>query len=408
MKKSLRYLIMFIIISVFLMAIMPNMIYAPPSILYVDWRNNSGTENGTETYPFNTIGEAVAVVTNGWTISVASGTYNESLSIGLTAESITIEGEDDSNTIIKGSGSSGVLGVFHNGGGPDNDVLVLRNLTITDGVASNGGGINSSIYRLEVYNCNIYGNHATNGGGGISSTKTTIIDGCNISNNWAASGVMGGGIYFSTGTLTITNSIIGNNSAGDFGSGIFAEGGGIWFRTGTLNISNCSIYNNITKSGSLGSSPVGNAIDIGSTLNATMNWWGSSSGPYQDPLNVSGQGNSIIGSGLLLSDFYPWLTSDPFAASGATIEPVWIRTMPMTCSHVWINEDNKFQFVFQYPYRDNNWVKIYDMSGKEVYSVDMPYDNPNLIVDLPNGMYTVKTFTVGSTEPIQTFIIGKP
>jgi hypothetical protein len=47
---------------------------------------------------------------------------------------------------------------------------------------------------------------------------------------------------------------------------------------------------------------------------------------------------------------------------------------------VWINEDNKFQFSFIYPYRDNNWVKIYDMSEKEVYSIDMPYDNPNLIV----------------------------
>jgi hypothetical protein len=87
--------------------------------------------------------------------------------------------------------------------------------------------------------------------------------------------------------------------------------------------------------------------------------------------------------------------------------PVWVRTMFMTCYRAWINEDNKFQFIFWYPYRDNNWVKIYDMEGKMVYEIDMPYDNPNLIVDLPDGMYTVKTFTVGSTEPRQTFVIGK-
>jgi hypothetical protein len=85
----------------------------------------------------------------------------------------------------------------------------------------------------------------------------------------------------------------------------------------------------------------------------------------------------------------------------------WVRTMPMTCSRVWINEDNNFQFVFQYPYRNNNWVRIYDAGGKMVYEIDMPYDDPNLIVNLPDGMYTVKTFTVGSTEPIQTFVIGK-
>jgi hypothetical protein len=408
MKKSLSYLIIFFIISVLLMAVMPNMIYAPPSILYVDKSNNSGTENGSETFPFNTIGEALAVATSGWTISVASGIYNENLDIPLTSKTISIVGSGPSKPVIDGKGSGSAIRVYHNGGGLDNDVLILRNLAITNGQNGNGGGIYSLIYRLEVYGCDIYGNHGTNGGGGISSTRTTIIDGCNISNNWAASGVMGGGIYFSTGTLTITNSIISNNSAGEFGSGMFAEGGGIWFRNGTLNISNCSIYNNITKSGALGSSPVGNAIDIGSTLNATMNWWGSPTGPYQDPENTAGQGNSIIGDDVVLSNFYPWLTNDPFAVAGTIAEPVWIRTGPMMCSRVWINEDNKFQFVFQYPYRDNNWVKIYDMSGKGVFSVDMPYDDPNLIVDLPNGMYTVKTFTVGSTEPIQTFLIGKP
>ena len=95
--------------------------------------------------------------------------------------------------------------------------------------------------------------------------------------------------------------------------------------------------------------------------------------------------------------------------SNTESEPVvWVRTMPMTCYQVWINEDNNFQFVFWYPYRDNNWVKIYDMSGKEVFSIDMPIDNPNLIVDLPDGFYTVKTFNLDPTTPIQTFIIGKP
>jgi hypothetical protein len=88
-------------------------------------------------------------------------------------------------------------------------------------------------------------------------------------------------------------------------------------------------------------------------------------------------------------------------------KPVWVRDSEMKCKAIWINEDGYFQFSFIYPYADNNWVKIYDMSGKLVYEVDMPYDNPNIIVDLPDGMYTVKTFTAGSTSPIQTFVIGK-
>ena len=34
----------------------------------------------------------------------------------------------------------------------------------------------------------------------------------------------------------------------------------------------------------------------------------------------------------------------------------------------------------------------YGISGKPVYKVDIPFDNLHIIVGLPNGMYTVKTF----------------
>mgnify|MGYP001766620561 CR=1 FL=1 len=88
-------------------------------------------------------------------------------------------------------------------------------------------------------------------------------------------------------------------------------------------------------------------------------------------------------------------------------EPVWLRDTPMKCKAVWVNANGNFQFSFIYPYANNNWVKIYDVNSKEVYSIDMPYDNPNIIVDLPGGQFTVKTFH-DQMEPIQTFVIGKP
>ena len=91
---------------------------------------------------------------------------------------------------------------------------------------------------------------------------------------------------------------------------------------------------------------------------------------------------------------------------GAEPEPVWVRTMPMTCWQVWINEDNDFQFIFWYPYKDKNWVRIYDMKGSMVFEIDLPKNDPNLIVDLPDGMYNVKTFH--DQELLQEFLIGKP
>ena len=82
------------------------------------------------------------------------------------------------------------------------------------------------------------------------------------------------------------------------------------------------------------------------------------------------------------------------------------RTQPMTCWQVWINEDDNFQFIFWYLYKDNNWVRIYDMEDNMVYEADMHLKDPNLIVDLPDGFYMVKTFHHDTL--LQEFLIGKP
>ena len=124
-------------------------------------------------------------------------------------------------------------------------------------------------------------------------------------------------------------------------------------------------------------------------------------------MNANGSGQTRLTNNTA-NDIDPSFSHNGTAAAAAPyVAPVWIRTGPMVCANVWVNEKGNFQFVFWYPYRDNNWVKIYDTSGKQVFSIDMPLDNPQFEVSLPDGMYTVKTFTVGSTTPIQTFTIGK-
>jgi hypothetical protein len=119
---------------------------------------------------------------------------------------------------------------------------------------------------------------------------------------------------------------------------------------------------------------------------------------------------SGIGTQNIVTSFYYDLYATGPSSENVTIEYRWgqsIRTSDLVCQKVWVNEKGNFQFVFWYAYRDNNWVKIYDMNGKEVYSINMPYDNPQFEVSLPDGMYTVKTFSIDQVTPIQTFIIGK-
>jgi len=91
-----------------------------------------------------------------------------------------------------------------------------------------------------------------------------------------------------------------------------------------------------------------------------------------------------------------------------TVSKPWVRDHEMTCYQVWVNKDNNFEFVFWWEYANNNWVKIYDMAGNEVFSIDMLYGSANFITGLPDGMYTVKTFHNGFETPIQEFLIGKP
>jgi hypothetical protein len=123
-------------------------------------------------------------------------------------------------------------------------------------------------------------------------------------------------------------------------------------------------------------------------------------------VSVSGIGTTNIITSINYDLFFT-----PYSEENITIEYRWgqsIRTSDLVCQRVWVNEKGNFQFVFWYAYRDNNWVKIYDINGKEVYSINMPYDNPQFEVSLPDGMYTVKTFSIDQVTPIQTFIIGKP
>lgn len=86
----------------------------------------------------------------------------------------------------------------------------------------------------------------------------------------------------------------------------------------------------------------------------------------------------------------------------------WVRgDRDMVCYQVWVNDDGCFEFVFWYEYKDNNWVKIYDMAGNEVFSVDMAYGDASFEACIADGIYTVKTFHVDMSEPLQEFVIAK-
>jgi uncharacterized protein YgiM (DUF1202 family) len=131
------------------------------------------------------------------------------------------------------------------GGGIRNDgTLTITNSTISGNNANNaGGGIYNASGTLTITNSTISGNSAGGGGGGIDNDfGTATITNSAISGNSATNGD-GGGI-FNTNTLTITNSTISGNSA----AGFLTVGGGI-INYGTLEITNSTISGNSASGG---------------------------------------------------------------------------------------------------------------------------------------------------------------
>jgi len=156
------------------------------------------------------------------------------------------------NVTISGGGSTGVFlidagaqvdltgltisdGSALDGGGIDNaGTLALMNDTISSSSAQTNGGAIYNTGTLTLTNATLSGNHA-NFGGGIYNTGTLSVSSSTISSNSAHAGVSsadsGGGIY-NTGTLTLTNATLTGNHANN--------GGGI-YNTGTLSVSSSTI-----------------------------------------------------------------------------------------------------------------------------------------------------------------------
>lgn len=167
-----------------------------------------------------TLREAIEAAASGDEIGFATGLQgdikladgalliNKSLTID-GAGRITVDAQRGSNVIFVGA-----------------DLVTLAGLTLVNGLqsGSSGGGIAASGGVLTLDNVTLSRNEATSGGGGIAaaiSAEVTIRN-SRISDNVAE---VGGGVSVGQGTsLTLINSTVDGNRAGDNGGGLFNEG----------------------------------------------------------------------------------------------------------------------------------------------------------------------------------------
>ena len=189
-----------------------------------------------------------------------------------TTEPVAIDGPGVGVVTISGGGVFQVINVPHGA------TVTLEGITIEDGTASSGGGVESN-GTLTLINTNLQSNTALNGGG-LSSTGQLKISGGVIENNQASNGAgldisgslylsdatikantastNGGGVEYSGGTggkLTITGSTLSANKGAE-------SGGGIYIGSGAVSITGGSVTNNTANQG-------GGLFDNGATVTVT-------------------------------------------------------------------------------------------------------------------------------------------
>jgi parallel beta-helix repeat protein len=194
-----------------------------------------------------TIQMGINAASNGDTVLVAPGTYQEN--IDFLGKAIKVTSTNGSAvTTIKNNGGGSVV-TFHSGEGLKS---ILNGFTITGGWASfGGGGIEISNASPTITNNKIIGNQACEGDGIDVNFGSPLIKGNTITGNsqfGCSGGTGGGGIKIGgAASAQVVGNLITNNDAGS------GDGGGIsLFAAGTPTIMNNIISNNSTQGGGFG------------------------------------------------------------------------------------------------------------------------------------------------------------
>ncbi len=203
---------------------------------------------------------------DGDTITFAAGLMNGTgtLTMGqlLITDDVMINGDagiGGTRITINGGGGNRIFELTTAGAGSI-DAVTISNLIITNGSATEGGGIlvNASD-DLTLSNVEVSSNTAQNGGGIFNDGTASIEAGSMITGNSAS--VSGGGIFNDAGTmLTVNDSTVGNNTAGN--------GGGI-FNQGTASIEAESLITGNTASGVAANNGGGGIYNDGGMLTVT-------------------------------------------------------------------------------------------------------------------------------------------
>ncbi|MEO5720504.1 MAG: choice-of-anchor Q domain-containing protein [Chthoniobacterales bacterium] len=181
---------------------------------------------------------------DGIDISLPTGSIiNLSAALPDITESVSIAGPGP-NLVTVRRNTAGTYRIFNVTAGPTS----ISGLTISNGVATTGGGINKTSSALTITNCVFLGNVAQNGGGIYNGGGTLNVTNCAFTNNGADA--TGGGIandFFGTLNVigsTFTGNIANNGNPSASGGAAIGNGNLNSSSGGFANVTNCTITGN--------------------------------------------------------------------------------------------------------------------------------------------------------------------
>src|SRR5882724_202152 len=135
------------------------------------------------------------------------------------------------STVSSNRAAAGAAGLYNAG------TLTLTHSTVSGNVTSAaGGGLYNSSGTLTLTHSTVSGNAASSGGGGLYNAGTLTLTHSTVSGN--VTSAAGGGLYNSSGTLTLTHSTVSGNAA--------SSGGGGLYNAGTLTLTHSTVSGNVT------------------------------------------------------------------------------------------------------------------------------------------------------------------
>ncbi len=158
---------------------------------------------------FATIQGGIGAV-SGSTVHVAAGTYTENITL---EDGVEVLGAGADVTTISSGGS--VVTASSVGSSTK-----LDGFTITNGSATNGGGMHNENSSPVVSNCTFSANDATDGGGMYNNNSSPTVTNCTFSANDATDG---GGMYNNNSSPTVTNCTFSGNPITNHGGGMYNE-----------------------------------------------------------------------------------------------------------------------------------------------------------------------------------------